>query len=229
MLRWYPMTCDFIKKQTIKDKFYYMRVLMVNVNIEYPSLTGTDSGTYKFNMYYRNKAQKTYNYARSKLYGQAVKQYQYNKSQNYPFNPYELLQTFEPTYCKKPIISLYYDLYEFTGGAHGNTVRQANTWDIRSGSQLSMSDLFEKDYDYKAVILQTIENEARRRQITGRVSYFDELSENLIKFFDEQNYYLTEEGLAVFYPLYTIAPYVAGIQVFIVPYILFGSNLKFQL
>ena len=36
--------------------------------------------------------------------------------------------------------------------------------------------------------------------------------------FPPLNFYLTEEGLAFFYPMYAIAPAVEGIPVFTVPY-----------
>lgn len=200
---------------------------MVSINIEYPSMSGYDYAVSRFNMYYRQRAYRSHNYARIKLFPQAVEQYQYAKSQNYPFNAYDLVQTFEPTYCKKPIISLYYE-YEYTGGAHGNTVRTGNTWDLNKATLLNLSDLFVKDYDYKKVIIKTIQTEARRRQISGQVQYFDNLDANIIKFYDDKNYYLTEGGVAIFFPLYTIAPYAVGIQVFTVPSLLFGNNIKIK-
>ncbi len=223
------MICDFIKKQTINDKLYYGRTPMVQIDLSFPAMTGHGASSVRFNLYNRQKATRSYNYARIKLYPQAVKQYQFSKSQGYPFNTYELVQNYDLTYCKKPILSLFFDLYEFTGGAHGNTVRTGNTWDLRRGTLITLNELFIRDYDYNKIILKTIEAEARRRQIAGKADYFENLSENLVKFYDEKNFFLTEEGIAIFYPLYTIAPYVTGIQVFIIPYVLFGSNMTIQL
>lgn len=223
------MNCEFIRKQAIRDKLHYGRTLMVNVNLEFPSMTGHDMVSARFNMVNRQKVNRSYNYARIKLYPQAVKQYQFSKSQNYPFNNYELVQVFEVTYCTKPLLSLFFDLYEYTGGAHGNTVRTGNTWDLKRASLMTLNDFFVSNYDYNKLILKTVEAEAKRRQITGKADYFENLSENLVKFYDEKNFYLTESGFAIFYPLYTIAPYAVGIQVFIIPYLLFGNNLKFKL
>jgi len=228
LLRWYKVSCEFIKSQELKDTFYYRRTPMVNVRLSLPHMDGQDYATARFNMYYRQKARASFNYARTRLYPQAVRQYQYAASQEFPFHTYELIQTFEPTYCKKPIVSLYYDQYEFTGGAHGNTVRSADTWDMSRGTLLRLSDLFKAGYDYRTVIIRTIENEALRRQETGQVPYLDDLEENIVKFFDEKNFYLSEIGVVIFYPLYTIAPYVAGIQTFTVPWILFGNNLRIK-
>jgi len=224
------MKCDFIKTRTIEDRFYHNKVLMVSVKINYPVLSSNYSGNSTlFNMHYRQKANRNYRYASTKLYQTAVKQYRGSVSQGFPFHSFELIETFEPTYCNKPLISLFYDIYEFTGGAHGNTVRRGNTWDMRRGTLLELDSLFARNYDYKPVILKHIESEAKRRQITGRAHYFDNLEENLNKYFDPKNFYLTEEGLAIFYPLYTIAPYSDGIQVFVIPYRMFGDNIKYNL
>jgi hypothetical protein len=223
------MICDFINKQTINDKLYYGKTPMIQIDLSFPAMTGHSASMVRFNLYNRQKAFKSYDYARIKLYPQAVKQYQFSKSQGYPFHAYELVQNFDVTYCKKPILSLYFDLYEFTGGAHGNTVRTGNTWDLKRGTLIKLNELFVRDYDYNQIILKTIQAEARHRQISGKADYFENLNENLVKFYDEKNFYLTESGIAIFYPLYTIAPYAVGIQVFVIPYLLFGSNMTVQL
>jgi len=224
------MKCDFIKTRTIKDSLLYNKVQMVEVTINYPYIAQGYSGNpMRFNAYYRQKAQRNYRYAATRLYQAAVRQYSLSKSQGFPFHSFELVETFEPTYCRKPMISLFYDIYEFTGGAHGNTVRKVNTWDMERGIIVPLGALFERDYDYKSVILKYISSEARRRQAAGMANYFDNLDENIKKYFDPNNYYLTEEGLAIFYPLYTIAPYSDGIQVFIIPYFVFGGKMRYKL
>jgi hypothetical protein len=232
------MKCDFIKTQTIKDRLFHNKVLLVDVKINYPFLAhGYNGNAMRFNSHYRQKAHRNYRYASTRLYQAALKHYNVSKSQGFPFNNFELVETFESTYCRKPMISLFYDIYEFTGGAHGNTIRKGNTWLMETprgvsterGTIITLGSLFVKDYDYTPVIIKYIESEARRRQITGMAHYFDNLDDNIKKYFDPINYYLTGEGLAIFYPLYTIAPYSEGIQVFIIPYFVFGDKLRFKL
>jgi hypothetical protein len=222
------MKCDFIKSKSIKDKLYYNKTQMIDIKIDYPYIPQPHAGyNVPFNMYYRQKAHQNYRYASSKLFHAAIKQYNTSRAQGFPFHSYEFVEVFEPTYCKEPYVSLYREIYEFTGGAHGNTTRYGSTWDLKRNKQLSLADLFKKGWDYKYFMLQFIQGEAKRRKITGQADYFDNLTENLTKYFDEKNYYLTEKGIAIFYPLYTIAPYSNGIQVFVIPYPLFGDNLKY--
>ncbi len=224
------MKCDFIKSRKIEDQLSYNKVLMVSVKINYPYLDhGYSGNTMRFNAHYRQKAHNNYRYASTRLHQAALRHYRVSKSQGFPFHSYELVETFESTYCRKPMISLFYEIYEFTGGAHGNTIRKGNTWDMEKGTIISLSSLFVRNYDFTSVLLEYIESEAKRRQMAGMAHYFENLEENLKKYFDPANFYLTTEGLAVFYPLYTIAPYSEGIQVFIIPYFLFGDKLKYKL
>ena len=46
----------------------------------------------------------------------------------------------------------------------------------------------------------------------------EEESRALRRRFNPENFYLTGDGLAVFYPMYALAPASAGIPVFTVPY-----------
>jgi len=222
------MNCDFIKSRVFKDTLGFRRVPMVNIDLTIPFIDGHDLFASRFNTYYRNQARTIFNYARAQLYPQAVRQYRYALSQGFPFNGFELVGTFEPTYCKKPVISLFSDLYEFTGGAHGSTSRTGNTWDTGRGVLLRLGDLFKPGYDYRKTIIGVIEREARHRQATGQVDYLDDLEKNIVKYYDDGNFYLSAAGPVIFYPLYTIAPYVAGIQTFTIPWVIFGDNLAIK-
>lgn len=220
-----------VASQSIKEKLTYQGVVMVNVDISYPSIYGDipRQCIKRFNEYYEREAQRQRRYAKENMYNDAVEDYKFSQEKGYPFNPYELMQVYEVPYNSIPVFSLLYDIYQYTGGAHGMTERTGNTWDLHRCKMLAMKDLFIKGYAYTTPIFKYIEAEALRRQVSGEVQYFDGLTENIHKYFDEKNFYLSCQGLEVFYPLYSIAPYYVGIQVFTVPYGMFGNNLAYPL
>ncbi len=220
-----------ITKHTLKDDLTYKGVIMVGVQIDYPQISGAVSaqGRKAFNRYYVLQANERMAYARTTMYKSAVEDYEYRQQQGYPFNQYALAQAFEVTLNRPPLVSLYYDVYEYTGGAHGNTTRTGNTWDLQKGRMLKLNELFRPGYQYMPVISAAVTAEAHRREAAGEGYYFDNLDQNLAQYFDPANFYLTSEGLAIFYPLYTISPYAGGINVFEVPYGLFGNNLRYPL
>lgn len=218
-----------IKKQ-INDTLFYKRKVMVSIDISYPNIERVlPFVERRINLYCDKKAQKLYKRAKNELYRDAVKQYEYAISQGFPFNPYQVVSIFKTTYNSPPLLSIYEDVYEYTGGAHGNTVKTSDTWNIITSKRLLLEDLFKRNYEYRRVILKEIEKQAIILKQTGQIDFFDDFKLGIIKYFEEKNYYLTQKGLAIYYPLYTIAPYVAGIIVFIIPYHIFGKNINFNL
>lgn len=107
------------------------------------------------------------------------------------------------------IISLYIDYYEYIGGAHGVTNRKTYNIDLNNKKELSLKDLFIKDYDYKALINNYINveiNKNKDKYFTGKEGF------NGIN--DEQSYYIKDNKLVIVFQEYEIAPYSAGIVEF---------------
>lgn len=134
-----------------------------------------------------------------------------------PFHPWEAKLDFTVTCNERGLLSLYLDAYEYTGGAHGITVRQGDAWDLCSGFPRPLASFFPPRSRWRRTVLCAMLEEGRRRVAAGDTLYFDDWERTLVTGFDPCRFYLTREGIAVFYPLYTIAPYAEGIPVFTVP------------
>lgn len=208
----------------------YKGTSMVDISISYPQIEVKNNikVTQNISSFYRNDARQYYNYAAHEIYGSAMKEYIRDLQQHFPFREYQIMQTYETTFNHGSLLSIYYDRYEYTAGAHGNTTRAADTWYLQNGARMSLSDFFTGSY-YKAVFYEFITSEIKSQIEQGNTYYFEDYAKNVFRYFDEKNYYLTDNGFAIFYPLYTIAAYVQGIPVFIVPYEAFGHGLKTRL
>ncbi len=219
-----------IYQKKIAAKPFYKGTQMVDVSISYPQVDVKNNlkSSQDISAFYRNSAREYYNYAANDIYNSATKEYLHDLQQHFPFREYQVMQTYEATYNLGSLLSIYYDRYEYTAGAHGNTTRAADTWYLPNAMQLSLSDFFVGSY-YKAVFFEFVTNEVKSQIEQGNTYYFDDYAKNVFRYFDEKNYYLTDSGFAVFYPLYTIAAYVQGIPVFIVPYEAFGRGLRTRL
>ena len=55
------------------------------------------------------------------------------------------------------------------------------------------------------VALLDMQAQARKRIASGESLFFDDWQERMEREFCAERFYLTQEGVAVFYPLYTIA------------------------
>lgn len=153
-------------------------------------------------------------YNERELFPSAVEVYKESVANNYPIRPYESLLNYTITFNQKGFISTYRDRYDYTGGAHGNTIRKSDTFSLMSGQNLPLAAFFPKNTDYIALILKEILKMADE----NHEYYFENYKELILQYFNPQNYYLTENGLAIYYQQYEIAPYSTGIVVFEIPY-----------
>ena len=111
------------------------------------------------------------------------------------------------------ILSIMVTYYKYAGGAHGYYENVAYNIDIRNGKFLKLKDLFKEEVDYKNVI-----NEEIRRQIEELIK-LDEENKGVYEFksiSDNQKFYIQDDNLVIYFDLYEIAPYAAGIPEFII-------------
>lgn len=189
---------------------------VLTYKIEYPEF---ESSHYQIslasiNKFYKDKALEYQNYCRNELFEMAVEQYKYDIENNFPVHVYEALVVYELTYNIDCIISLYFDQYEYTGGAHGNTLRYSQTWNLQKCSNIELSQLFSCSLDYKAYILRQVEQQIRKDPSI----YFENYEQLILETFNENSFYCTPEGIVLYYQQYDIAPYSSGIREFLIPY-----------
>lgn len=139
--------------------------------------------------------------------------------QEKPTFPYEIHSSYIISKDNKELLSLYNDYYEYLGGAHGITIRTSYNIDKDKEKLLSLKDLFSNGYNYRDTINKEIEAQISKNP----ENYFDSgkafkgISEN-------QNFYIEDDNLVIYYQLYDIAPYVFGIPQFKIPLKTFDEN-----
>lgn len=119
-------------------------------------------------------------------------------------------------------LSIKVRYYTYSGGAHGFYQDIAYNVDMRTGKFLELMDLFKDNTKYKEVIDEEI-----KRQI-AELEKKDEENIGIYNFKgikENQNFYLQDENLVVYFDLYDITPY-AGIPEFSINKALISSMLK---
>ncbi len=200
----------------LSDDMKYNEVTLLTYRIEYPEFVSDNfKKTIKtVNQFYKGKALALENNIRTKLYQIAVDQYLDDIKNDFPVRVFEALQTFEVTYDDACIISLYFDNYQFTGGAHGTTARTSQTWNLRTGRVINLKELYKCSGDYRSYIKNNIiEQIAENPDI-----YFENYAELVEQTFNIDSFYCTPEGVIVYFQQYDIAPYSSGIREFLLPY-----------
>lgn len=111
------------------------------------------------------------------------------------------------------MLSIIVKYYKYSGGAHGYYEDVAYNIDIKSGKILELSGLFKANSNYKKVIDDEI-----RKQIED-LGKKDPESKGIYQFEgikDNQKFYIQDDNLVIYFDLYEIAPYAAGIPEYII-------------
>ncbi len=133
--------------------------------------------------------------------------YQMIKDQGYYENPQTTMTGYyEIKTNERGILSLSLTNYAFSGGAHGMTIMKSLTFNIETGKMYSLGDLFKSGSDYVNVLSEIIKKQIKERDIPT-IEEFDQIRPN-------QDFYIADKALVVYFQLYELAPYVYGFPQF---------------
>jgi hypothetical protein len=90
--------------------------------------------------------------------------------------------------------------------AHGLTILKALTTNIQTGSIFTLKDLFKPGSDYIKKISEIIQNQVKRRNIP-LLGEFKSIR-------PDQDFYIADKALVVYFQLYEITPYFFGFPMF---------------
>lgn len=193
---------------------------MLKLCISYPRimLRKNPNAQNKINRQIQKQFNGFYDYSSNYLYQQAVEAYRFAMENGFPFNPYDAVMQYEISYNGHCHLSLYRDQYEYTGGAHGNTIRASDNWNLINGYTIPLSSLFPPEQDYSEFLIEQIIQQADQKMQEDPGIYFEDYQNLIMQYFNEKSFYLTSSGVAIYYQQYEIAPYSTGIVVFTIPY-----------
>lgn len=203
-----------INTNLIEREMKYDNNVVLKYHIEYPSIVipNNRNGERKFNTYNEKLALALQKKSENELYKESVELYKYNKSNNYPIMVYDIYRNYNVTFNSKALVSLYFDEYIFSGGANGNTTRTSQTWDFNYNYMLQLYEFFYKNPYFLIDILKKINNQIS----INSNNYFPDSCNLVLETFNPLNYYLTPQGIAIYFQQYDIAPHSSGIPTFIV-------------
>lgn len=114
--------------------------------------------------------------------------------------------SFEIKTNERGVLSLSLLNYAFTGGAHGNTLQKSLTFDADTGRSYTLAQLFEKGSPYEARLNAIIQAQIKARELPLLGEYPGITS--------DQDYYIADKSLVIYFPLYAIVPYAWGFPYF---------------
>jgi hypothetical protein len=209
-----------VNNQKYQREYIYNNVSILNTQMESYIVNIPKNITSEMNINTRISSQlmEFLRHNQNTLFKESIKVYNDSIDNDFPIRPFESILKYYIPYNEQNFISNYRDDYQFTGGAHGNTIRKSDTWDIISGRLLPLYYFFPNNPNYKETILEEIQLQAKANMEANTGIYFDDYKELIAKYFNVNNYYLISDGIAIYYQQYDIAPYSTGIVVFELPF-----------
>ena len=122
----------------------------------------------------------------------------------------ELLAYYELKNNQRGILSLNLIVYSFTGGAHGMTIIKSLTFDTKTGEMYSLSELFKTDSNYVKKLSDIIEGKIKDWNIELLDPPFKGIR-------GDQDFYIADTSLVIYFQLYEITPYYWGFPYFPIP------------
>lgn len=95
------------------------------------------------------------------------------------------------------------------GGAHPINIIKSLNFDVKTGKSYKLHELFKPDSDYIKKLSDIIAEEIKRRDIP--------LIEEFKGISPDQDYYIADKNLIIYFQQYEIAPYYVGLPYFSIP------------
>jgi hypothetical protein len=129
------------------------------------------------------------------------------EAQGYYENPLtEITAYYEIKTNERNVLSLSLINYAFSGGAHGMTLVKSLTFDIDTGKEYELSELFKEGSNYQQILSEIIKKQIEERELP-LLGEFEGISPN-------QAYYIADKSLVIYFALYEISPYYVGLPHF---------------
>lgn len=168
----------------------------------------------RFDHFYRQYARAYFQYCEAELFPRAAETMRSAMERSAPWRCAEAKLTFRVTFARGGVLSLY------TEGDEVHlppllVLRRAETWDLRRGLLLELADFFPPKTPVKRLLVRHAQETAAE---TGEGTYYPDCRTALRRAFSNRNFYLAEDGLHWFYPMYTVAPRAMSIPDFCLPW-----------
>lgn len=135
-----------------------------------------------------------------------------------PFAPWQASMDYQITYWKPPLLSIRIDIKEQGAAVPPALQCIGEVWDCDSGYPCSLrSFLPAKPLRWKSRLTAQLQKQAGQRMDSGESLLHADCLSVIKQSFDPNHFYLSEDGLIIFYPLYALGPYGEGIPTFTIP------------
>lgn len=214
-----PLTQLHTEAMTAEREWTVEEIPVLSASVSLPEpVPAADKVSRRIRRYYQLQCRSFLRYCETYLLPAAAEEYRAALAASLPLPRLRAELNYQVTYNDGGLWSLYTQSRESGFSGRPTLLRHGDTWDLTSGYPAPLSAFFPRRSGWKRRLMETAEAEIQRQETAGISRYHEGVRRLLRRHFNPQNFYLTAEGLAFFYPMYAIAPAMEGIPVFTLPY-----------
>jgi len=212
--RWQLETEPFAAERewTVKD----LPVLTASVSVPRPVDRGSRAAR-RIDRFYQLQARAYLRYCENWLFPKAAAACRQAIADSKPLPDCTAALTYTVTCSERGIWSLHTDTREKVAG-RTEVLRRGDTWDLRSGYPIPITDFFPRGTPVRRLLVKTAEAEILRQEEAGVARYHEKWRQELRRTYNRERFYVTHEGLCFFWQMYAIAPAVEGVPAFTLPF-----------
>lgn len=114
------------------------------------------------------------------------------------------------------ILSLSFEKYGFTGGAHGIKIKEFFVYDLRGNKQLQLKDIFVDEY--ASSLNKLLDNKLRKMNGIKEDESLREAGFFIDQVESTENFYVNNDGIGFYYNVYHLASYAMGTTELFIPF-----------
>ncbi|MCC8181785.1 MAG: DUF3298 and DUF4163 domain-containing protein [Clostridiales bacterium] len=154
----------------------------------------------------------------SELKAQVEADYEASLEEDWEWYAYESELTAQVVRCDSQVLSIRFNGYSYSGGAHGYSFSYGRSYDVQSGSRLSLTFLSANGADFPTYALKRVTDMCGTEEYSELLFDTDIIQESLSDVVSDEQFLLTGEGVVFLADPYVIGPYSSGIIEFTLPY-----------
>lgn len=195
----------------VKQEKEENKKLKFSTDVAYPQLAGNDPRAAQFNKTIREMVETSLKAFKDE--NQEGMQELAKEADDRP--GYAMDISYTVAYADKNLISLLFNNYSFTGGAHGNTGSAAYNYDLNRGVMLKLADLFQPGANYLKVLSDYCVSKIKKSDMSDDEWIRNGAGPNAENY---ESWNITPQGLQITFDAYQVAAYAAGPQDVVIPY-----------
>lgn len=188
---------------------------LLTARLRLPRWEGEGGGA--FDRYYAAYGRAFFSYCQADLLPQARQALALAQECGGPLPEWRIDLDTVVTWHENGFLSLCTDTVERSSGRR-LVLRRSETWDLADGSLVPLSRFFPAGSRWRRALLAAVSAQIREQQRQGIALFHPDWQRRVRTAFSGDRFYLTEQGLCLFYQMYAIAPAAEGIPVFCLPW-----------